>query len=532
MTLHRRMTQIIERPPSYGDDSQEPPIFTPVPTATNLTMAQAINRALHDAMAADDRVLVFGEDVAKLGGVFRVTEGLTETFGDGRCFDTPLAESAIIGIAIGLAIRGFVPVPEIQFDGFSYPAFDQIVSHLAKYRMRTHGDVDMPVTVRIPSFGGIGAVEHHSESTETYWAHTAGLKVVVPSTPSDAYWLLRHSIASRDPVIYLEPKRRYWSREDVDTSEPGLPIGRAAIRRIGDDVTVLTYGGLVQTALAAADLAADQYGWNLEVVDLRSLNPLDFDTVAASVRKTGRAVVIHEGARTLGFGAELAARIQEELFLRPGGAGVARHRIRHAVPAGAAGEALAARCRPAARLRREGDALMTTRRRARVRIVAQRGPERAGGEDSPRCRTSSFPTSARAWRTPRSRVACRGRRRRRAQPDAVHRGDQQGRGRDTQPYAGRIAELGGAEGDTLPSVGAGAHRDRWAGSRFTDRGGPTRKPVLVGYGADDAMDTAGGPLEAVHVPGPSRRCASWPPNSRSTWPRWRRVRARRHRHPR
>ena len=308
------MTQIIERPPSYGDDAQEPPIFTPVPIITNLTMVQAINRALHDAMAADDRVLVFGEDVAKLGGVFRVTEGLSETFGDGRCFDTPLAESAIIGIAIGFAIRGFVPVPEIQFDGFSYPAFDQMVSHLAKYRMRTHGDVDMPVTVRIPSFGGIGAVEHHSESTETYWAHTAGIKVVVPSTPSDAYWLLRYSIASRDPVIYLEPKRRYWSREDVDTSEPGLPIGRAAVRRIGDDVTVLTYGGLVQTALAAADLAADQYGWNLEVVDLRSLNPLDFDTVAASVRKTGRAVVVHEGARTLGFGAELAARIQEELF--------------------------------------------------------------------------------------------------------------------------------------------------------------------------------------------------------------------------
>ena len=308
------MTQIIERPPSFGDDSHEPSLFTPVTTATNLTMVQAINRALHDAMAADDRVLVFGEDVAKLGGVFRVTEGLAETFGDGRCFDTPLAESAIIGIAVGFAIRGFVPVPEIQFDGFSYPAFDQMVSHLAKYRMRTHGDVDMPVTIRIPSFGGIGAVEHHSESTETYWAHTAGLKVVVPSAPSDAYWLLRHSIASRDPVVFLEPKRRYWSREDVDTDTPGLPIGRAAVRRIGDDVTVLSYGGLVQTALAAADLAADHYGWNLEVVDLRSLNPLDFETVAASVRKTGRAVVIHEGARTLGFGAELAARIQEELF--------------------------------------------------------------------------------------------------------------------------------------------------------------------------------------------------------------------------
>ncbi len=230
------MTQIIERPPMHGDDVPEPrgPMLTAVPTAPTLTMAQAINRALHDAMAADERVLVFGEDVAKLGGVFRVTEGLAETFGEQRCFDTPLAESGIVGIAIGMAIRGFVPVPEIQFDGFAEPAFDQIVSHLAKYRMRTRGDVDMPVTIRIPSFGGIGAVEHHSESTESYWPHTAGLKVVVPSTPSDAYWLLRHSIVSRDPVVYLEPKRRYWSREDVDTSAPGLPIGRAAIRRIGE----------------------------------------------------------------------------------------------------------------------------------------------------------------------------------------------------------------------------------------------------------------------------------------------------------
>jgi 2-oxoisovalerate dehydrogenase E1 component subunit beta len=294
------MTQIIERPPKLTD----------LPEVTNLTMAQAINRALHDAMAADERVLVFGEDVATLGGVFRVTEGLSETFGAQRCFDTPLAESAIIGIAVGLAIRGFVPVPEIQFDGFSYPAFDQMVSHLAKYRMRTRGEVDMPVTVRIPSFGGIGAVEHHSESTETYWAHTAGLKVVVPSTPSDAYWLLRHAINSRDPVVYLEPKRRYWGRDVVDFAEPAAPIGRAAVRRSGDEVTVVTYGGLVATALNAAEIAE----CDLEVIDLRSLSPLDFDTVAASVRKTGRAVVMHEGPRTLGFGAELAARISEELF--------------------------------------------------------------------------------------------------------------------------------------------------------------------------------------------------------------------------
>jgi 2-oxoisovalerate dehydrogenase E1 component beta subunit len=317
-TAHARseMTQIIERPPMRGDDTPEPrgPMLTAVPRVAELTMVQAINRALHDAMAADDRVLVFGEDVARLGGVFRVTDGLAETFGEERCFDTPLAESAIIGIAIGMAIRGFVPVPEIQFDGFSAPAFDQMVSHLAKYRMRTRGDVDMPVTVRIPSFGGIGAVEHHSESTESYWLHTAGLKVVTPSTPSDAYWLLRQAIASRDPVMYLEPKRRYWTREAVDTSAPGLSMGQAAIRRVGEDVSVLTYGSLVATATSAAQLAADRHGWDVEVIDLRSLNPLDFDTVAASVRKTCRAVVMHEGPRTLGFGAELAARIQEELF--------------------------------------------------------------------------------------------------------------------------------------------------------------------------------------------------------------------------
>ena len=298
------MTQTIERPALSGDSGDD------LPKTQTVTMAQAINLALRDAMTIDDRVLVFGEDVAKLGGVFRVTDGLCETFGEARCFDTPLAESAIIGIAIGMAIRGFVPVPEIQFDGFAAPAFDQIVSHLAKYRLRTHGDIDMPVTIRIPSFGGIGAVEHHSESTESYWLHTAGLKVVVPSTPSDAYWLLREAISSRDPVIYLEPKRRYWTKGELDTTASGPPVGKAAIRRTGQDVTVITYGSLVDTAVAAADLTDTR----LEVIDLRSLNPLDFDTVATSVRKTGRAVVMHEGPRTLGFGAELAARISEELF--------------------------------------------------------------------------------------------------------------------------------------------------------------------------------------------------------------------------
>src|ERR1700739_1243972 len=216
MSWRRRadMTQMMDRPTA----TPEPigPMLTAVASATNVTMVRAINRALHDAMAADERVLVFGEDVARLGGVFRVTEGLAETFGEKRCFDTPLAESALIGVAVGLALRGFVPVPEIQFDGFSYLAFDQIVSHLAKYHMRTHGEIDMPVTVRVPSFGGIGAAEHHSESTETYWVHTAGLKVVVPSGAADAYSLLLDSIESDDPVLFLEPKRRYWAKEMVD----------------------------------------------------------------------------------------------------------------------------------------------------------------------------------------------------------------------------------------------------------------------------------------------------------------------------
>lgn len=305
------MTQILE-PPTR---SATPAAAAGSTTGTEeLTMVAALNRALRDAMDADPKVLVFGTDVGVQGGVFRVTEGLAEAFGEQRCFDTPLAESAVIGIAIGLAIRGFVPVPEIQFDGFSYPALDQMVSHLAKYRTRTRGAVSMPVTVRIPSFGGIGAAEHHSESTETYWAHTAGLKVVVPADPSDAYWLLRHAIGAPDPVVFLEPKRRYWARGPVDTEHPAPGIGCAAVRRAGTDVTVLTYGGGVATAMSAADIAAQHHGWSLEVVDLRSLVPLDFDTVAASVRRTGRCVVLHEGPRTLGYGAELAARISEELF--------------------------------------------------------------------------------------------------------------------------------------------------------------------------------------------------------------------------
>lgn len=288
--------------------------LTDEPTVESLTMVQAIGAALADAMEADDRVVVFGEDVGRQGGVFRVTDGLQERFGDQRCFDTPLAESSIIGAAVGMALRGFRPVPEIQFDGFTFPALDQIVTHLAKYRTRTRGLVRMPVTVRVPSFGGIGSPELHSESTETYWVHTAGLKVVVPGTPADAYSLLRDSIECDDPVMYLEPKRRYWTSEPVDRSTRGAPIGTAAVRRRGDTVTVVTYGGLVATALEAANVAAAEHDWDLEIIDLRSLVPLDFDTIAESVTRTGRCIVFHEAPRTLGMGAEIAARVQEELF--------------------------------------------------------------------------------------------------------------------------------------------------------------------------------------------------------------------------
>jgi pyruvate dehydrogenase E1 component beta subunit len=265
-------------------------------------------------MEADDRVVVFGEDVARQGGVFRVTEGLHDRFGGQRCFDTPLAESSIVGSAVGMALRGFRPVPEIQFDGFTYPAFDQIATHLAKYRNRSRGLLSMPVTVRVPSFGGIGSPEHHSESTESYWVHTAGLKVVVPSGAADAYSLLRDSIESDDPVMFLEPKRRYWAKEMVERGARREPIGKAVVRRAGETVTVVTYGGLVGTALEAAQVAADEEGWSLEVIDLRSLVPLDFPTVLASVGRTRRAVVVHGATRFAGPGAEIAATITEELF--------------------------------------------------------------------------------------------------------------------------------------------------------------------------------------------------------------------------
>jgi 2-oxoisovalerate dehydrogenase E1 component beta subunit len=279
----------------------------------DVTMVRALNTALRDALSSDDRMLLFGEDVGKLGGVFRVTEGLQDAFGEERVFDTPLAESAIAGVSVGLAIAGWRPVVEMQFDGFSYPALDQVISHVAKYRYRSRGRQGLPITVRIPFAGGIGAAEHHSESPETYYAHTAGLKVVIPATPLDAYNLLLRSIRDPDPVIFLEPKSRYWSKEAGDLPADGPPIGTARVLREGTDCTLVAYGAMVARSMqAAARLEED--GVMCRVVDLRSLVPLDVDALGRAVRQTGRAVVVHEAPLTVGFGAEVAARIMEEAF--------------------------------------------------------------------------------------------------------------------------------------------------------------------------------------------------------------------------
>jgi len=280
-----------------------------------MALGRAINAGLRCAMERDPKVVLMGEDIGKLGGVFRVTEGLQKDFGEHRVIDTPLAESGIIGTAVGLAIRGYRPVCEIQFDGFAYPAFDQIVSQVAKLHNRTKGAVIMPVTIRIPYGGGIGAVEHHSESPEAYFAHTAGLRVVTCSNAADGHLMIQQAIASDDPVIFLEPKRRYWEKGEVDeeASLGSTPMYGARIVKEGTEVTIATYGPLVATALAAAHTAAEE-GVSLEVIDLRSLSPIDFDCLATSVGKTGRLVVAHEASVFLGLGAEIAARISERCF--------------------------------------------------------------------------------------------------------------------------------------------------------------------------------------------------------------------------
>lgn len=282
---------------------------------TKLTLAKGINHGLRRSMENDPKVLVMGEDVGRLGGVFRVTEGLQKDFGEDRVIDAPLAESGIVGTAIGLALRGYRPVVEIQFDGFIYPAFDHITSQVAKMYARSLGKVNLPMVIRVPCGGGIGAVEHHSESNEAYFLHSAGLRVVSCSNAEDSYWMIQQAIATDDPVMFFEPKRRYHDKMEVDESAASAPrsLYEAVVAREGSDVTLACYGPMVKTCLQAA-AAAEEEGRSLEVVDLRGLNPLDTQTLFDSVRKTGRLVVVHEAARFLGLGAEIAAMATEQCF--------------------------------------------------------------------------------------------------------------------------------------------------------------------------------------------------------------------------
>jgi 2-oxoisovalerate dehydrogenase E1 component subunit beta len=283
---------------------------------TTLTLGKALNQGLRRSLAGDDKVVLMGEDIGTLGGVFRITDGLKAEFGAHRVVDTPLSEAGIVGTAVGLAYRGFRPVVEIQFDGFVYPGFDQLVAQVAKLHYRSRGMVRMPLTIRIPFGGGIGAAEHHSESPEAYFAHTAGLRVVACSNPADAYVMIQQAIASDDPVIFLEPKRRYHVKGEVDEGASladAKPMGVASVVTAGSDVTLVTYGALVQTARDAA-IAAAEDGVSIEVIDLRSLAPVDYATVEASVRRTGRLVVTHEAGQQGGVGAELAASITERCF--------------------------------------------------------------------------------------------------------------------------------------------------------------------------------------------------------------------------
>ena len=281
--------------------------------SVEMPIAKAINAGIQKAMSRNDKVLVFGEDVAELGGVFRVTEGLLGEFGNKRVFNSPIAESGIVGTAIGLAMRGYRSVAEIQFDGFVYPAFDQIVSQLAKLTNRSEGHLSMPVVIRIPYGGGIGAVEHHSESPEAYFAHTAGLRVVSPSNANDAYWMIQQAIESNDPVIFFEPKRRYWQKSMVNLDSPPSSMHDAAVLREGTQVTLVSYGPMIPTALQAAEVAASE-GVSIEVIDLRSMSPIDFQTIINSVKKTGRLVIASEASTSFSVSAEVAAKVAELAF--------------------------------------------------------------------------------------------------------------------------------------------------------------------------------------------------------------------------
>ncbi|MFF3036886.1 alpha-ketoacid dehydrogenase subunit beta [Arthrobacter citreus] len=281
---------------------------------STMTMAKAINAGLRAGLAADPKTLLMGEDIGALGGVYRITEGLQAEFGTDRVMDTPLAESGIIGTAIGLALRGYRPVCEIQFDGFVFPGFNQITTQLAKMHSRSEGALSAPVVIRIPYGGGIGSIEHHSESPEALFAHTAGLRILAPSNPQDGYWMIQQAMQGKDPVIVFEPKRRYWLKGEVDTSAPSGDPFTAQVLRTGTDATIVAYGPLVPVALAAAEAAAED-GRSIEVIDLRSISPIDFDTVTESVRRTGRLIVTHEAPTFGGIGGEIASRVAERAFL-------------------------------------------------------------------------------------------------------------------------------------------------------------------------------------------------------------------------
>ncbi|WP_439591385.1 alpha-ketoacid dehydrogenase subunit beta [Microbacterium sp.] len=278
-----------------------------------MPISKALNAGMRAAMAANDRVLLMGEDIGKLGGVFRVTEGLQAEFGERRVLDTPLAESGIVGTAIGLAMAGFRPVIEIQFDGFVFPAFDQITTQLAKLTNRHEGSLQLPIVIRIPYGGHIGAVEHHQESPEAYFAHTPGLRVVSPSTANDAYWMIQDAIESRDPVIFLEPKAKYWQKGEVDTSARAVPLHASRVVRRGTDVTLVGHGAMVTTLLQAAALAEAE-GTSCEVVDVRSLSPIDYGPILDSVRRTGRMVYAQEAPGAVSVGSEVAATVMEKAF--------------------------------------------------------------------------------------------------------------------------------------------------------------------------------------------------------------------------
>jgi pyruvate dehydrogenase E1 component beta subunit len=306
---------VIEDEP--GEDPSPAPEATvdapPEPRIQSLPMVKALNAGLRRALADDPRVLLMGEDIGPLGGVFRVTEGLLKEFGTQRVMDTPLAEAGIIGTAIGLAMRGYRPVLEIQFNGFVFPGFDQITTQLAKMTNRHSGKMAFPVVIRIPHGGHIGAVEHHQEAPEAYFAHTAGLRVVAPSTPHDAYWMIQEAIRSDDPVVFFEPMSRYWPKGEVDLVENGTPLHASRVVRTGTDATIVAWAGMVSVALRAAELAAEE-GRSLEVIDLRSLSPVDYGPVIASVQKTGRLIVAQEAPGNVSVGSEVAATLAEKAF--------------------------------------------------------------------------------------------------------------------------------------------------------------------------------------------------------------------------